>query len=83
MDRIRQLPHNYLDKYLTEVRAEGRYAFTLEELKNEFALSYPALKQNLYRLKLKKEVVRICQGFLCDYPARIFKAEDASALSVY
>jgi hypothetical protein len=57
MDRIRQLPHNYLDMYLTEVRAEGRYAFTLEELKNEFALSYPALKQNLYRLNWSFSII--------------------------
>jgi hypothetical protein len=63
MDRNRKFSHNYLDKYLTEVRAEGRYTFTLEEVKNEFALSYPALKQNLYRMKLKKEVVQIRHGF--------------------
>jgi predicted transcriptional regulator of viral defense system len=68
MDRIRQLRHNYLDKYLTEVRAQGRYAFTLQELKNEFALSYPALKQNLYRLKLKKEIAQIRQGFYVIIP---------------
>jgi predicted transcriptional regulator of viral defense system len=73
MDRIRQFSHNYLDKYLTEVRAEGRYAFTLEELKNEFALSYPALKQNLYRLKLKKEVVQIRQGFYVIIPPEYSK----------
>jgi predicted transcriptional regulator of viral defense system len=73
MGRIRQLPHNYLDKYLTEVRAQGRYAFTLEELKNEFAVSYPALKQNLYRLKLKKEVVQIRQGFYVIIPPEYSK----------
>jgi predicted transcriptional regulator of viral defense system len=73
MNRIRQLPHNYLDKYLTEVRAEGRYAFTLEELKSEFALSYPALKQNLYRLKLKKEVAQIRQGFYVIIPPEYSK----------
>jgi predicted transcriptional regulator of viral defense system len=73
MSRIRQLPHNYLDKYLTEVRAQGRYAFTLEELKNEFALSYPTLKQNLYRLKLKKEIAQIRQGFYVIIPPEYSK----------
>jgi predicted transcriptional regulator of viral defense system len=73
MDRIRQFPNNYLDKYLTEVRAQGRYAFTLEELKNRFALSYPALKQNLYRLKLKKEVAQIRQGFYVIIPPEYSK----------
>ena len=73
MDRLRQLPHSYLDKYLTEVRAQGRYAFTLEELKSEFALSYPALKQNLYLLKLKKAVARIRQGFYVIIPPEYSK----------
>jgi predicted transcriptional regulator of viral defense system len=73
MDRIRQLPHNYLDEYLTEVRAQGRYIITLEELKNEFTLSYPALKQNLYRLKLKKEVAQVRQGFYVIIPPEYSK----------
>jgi predicted transcriptional regulator of viral defense system len=73
MDRIRPLPHSYLDKYLTEVRAQGRYTFTLDELKDEFALSYPALKQNLYRLKLKKEVAQIRQGFYVIIPPEYSK----------
>jgi predicted transcriptional regulator of viral defense system len=73
MDGSRQLPYNYLDKYLTEVRAQGRYAFTLEELQKEFVLSYPALKQNLYRLKLKKEVVQIRQGFYLIIPPEYSK----------
>jgi hypothetical protein len=64
MERIKKLPHNCLDKYLTEVRAQGRYAFTLEELKNKFALSYPALKQNLYRLKLKKKLPGFVRVFM-------------------
>ena len=73
MDKIRQLPYNYLDKYLTEVRAQGHYAFMLEELKNEFALSYPALKQSLYRLKLKKEIAQIRQGFYVIIPPEYSK----------
>jgi predicted transcriptional regulator of viral defense system len=73
MDGIRKLSHNYLDKYLTEVRAQGGYAFTLEELKNEFALSYPALKQSLYWLKLKKEVAQIRQCFYVIIPPEYSK----------
>jgi hypothetical protein len=31
-----------------------RCAFTVEETKGTFALSYPAIRQSLFRLKLKK-----------------------------
>ncbi|MDR0619424.1 MAG: hypothetical protein LBG17_05950 [Bacteroidales bacterium] len=51
MGKIRQLPYNYSDKYPTEVRAQGHYAFMLEGLKNEFALSYPAMKPGSTHLK--------------------------------
>jgi predicted transcriptional regulator of viral defense system len=63
MGNTSQSTYNYLDKYLTDVRAQGRYCFTLSELQKKFDLTYSALKQNLYRLKLKKEVVQIRQGF--------------------
>jgi predicted transcriptional regulator of viral defense system len=73
MDEVRQFPYNYLGKYLTEIRAGGRYAFTLEALKSKFDLSYPTLKQNLYRLKLKKEIVQIRQGFYVIIPPEYSK----------
>jgi predicted transcriptional regulator of viral defense system len=73
MDNNIQLPYNYLDKYLTEVRSQGRHAFTVEELKNEFNLSYPALRQNLFRLKLKKEIALIRQGFYVIIPPEYSK----------
>jgi predicted transcriptional regulator of viral defense system len=73
MTGSRQFPNNYLDKYLTDVRAQGRYSFTLSELQNQFGLTYPALKQNLYRLKLKKEVVQIRQGFYVIIPPEYSK----------
>jgi predicted transcriptional regulator of viral defense system len=68
MENRSQLPYNYLDKYLTEVRSQGRYAFTVEELKKRFNLSVPALRQNLFRLKLKKEISLIRQGFYVIIP---------------
>ncbi len=73
MDEISQLPYNYLDKYLKEVRTQGRYAFTVNELKNRFNLSYPALRQNLFRLKLKKEIALIRQGFYVIIPPEYSK----------
>jgi predicted transcriptional regulator of viral defense system len=68
-----QHPYNYLNKYLTEVRSQGRYAFTVEELKNEFNLSCPALRQSLFRLKSKKEIALIRQSFYVIIPPEYSK----------
>jgi predicted transcriptional regulator of viral defense system len=68
-----QLQYNYLERYLTEVRSQGRYAFTVEELKNRFDRSYPALRQNLFRLKTKKEIALIRQGFYVIIPPEYSK----------
>ncbi|MDR1981286.1 MAG: type IV toxin-antitoxin system AbiEi family antitoxin [Tannerellaceae bacterium] len=68
-----QTTYNYLDKYLIEVRAQGRYAFTAEELKNKFNLSPNALNQLLYRLKQKKEVAQIRHGFYVIIPPEYSK----------
>ena len=68
MEKNRQLPYNYLDRYLTEVRAQGRYAFTVEELKNELNVSLSAIRQNIFRLKLKNEIALIRQGFYVIIP---------------
>jgi predicted transcriptional regulator of viral defense system len=68
MDDDRQFTYNYLDKYLTEIRSQGRYAFTVEELRSHFDRSYPALRQSLFRLKAKKEITLIRKGFYVIIP---------------
>lgn len=68
-----QTTYNYLDKYLIGVRAQGRYAFTAEELKNKFDLSPNALNQILYRLKQKREIALIRQGFYVIIPPEYSK----------
>ena len=73
MKDIERFSYNYLDKYLTEIRSQGRYAFTVEELKSQFDKSYPALRQNLFRLKAKKEVALIRQGFYVIIPPEYSK----------
>lgn len=70
---INVMSYNYLNKYLTQIRAQGRYAFTLEELKAEFNLPYPTIKQALYRLKSKKEIAQIRQGFYVIIPPEYSK----------
>jgi predicted transcriptional regulator of viral defense system len=73
MDCNSQLSYNYLDRYLTEVRAQGRYAFTIEELKNVLNVSISALRQSLYRLRLKNEIAIIRQGFYVIVPPEYSK----------
>ena len=63
MDKDSRMTYNYLENHLHSIRARGRYSFTLEELKKEFDLPYLTIKQNLYRLKVKKKIVQIRQGF--------------------
>ena len=65
--------YNQLDNYLREVRSQGRYGFTLDELKNVFQMQYPAIKQRVHRLKLKNEISAIRQGFYVIIPAEYSK----------
>jgi predicted transcriptional regulator of viral defense system len=73
MNNTSRLPYNYLDKYLTEIRSQGRYAFTVEELTNRFNLSVTAIRQNLFRLKRKKEIAIIRHGFYVIIPPEYSK----------
>ena len=73
MKDIERVTYNYLDKYLTEVRSQGRYAFTVEELKSQLNRSNTALRQNLFRLKSKKEIAIIRQGFYVIIPPEYSK----------
>lgn len=63
MNNIEQTSYNYLESYIDNILSTGRYSFTLKELQEEFNISYRALKQNIYRLKLKKAIVQVRQGF--------------------
>jgi len=64
---------SHVTKYLIEIRAQGRYSFTTEELKNQFILSPNALKKILYRLKQKKEIALVSQGFYVIIPPEYSK----------
>jgi len=73
MESTSQSTYNYLDKYLIEVRSQGRYAFTLDELENKFKTPYHSLRQILYRLKKKNEIAQIRQGFYVIIPPEYSK----------
>ena len=60
--------YNYLEEYIDNVRSKGRYAFTLEELKEKFEVTDKAILQSLYRLKTKKKIVQIRKGFYTILP---------------
>ena len=65
--------YRQIDSYLREVRSQGRYAFTLDELKNVFQMQYPAIKQKLHRLKSQNEIAAVRQGFYVIIPAEYSK----------
>ena len=53
--------YNYLENYPDTVRAKGRCAFTIDELKDKFDISDNAIYQNLYHLKSKKRIIQVRQ----------------------
>ena len=82
MNTNKAMNHNYIESFLHTIRASGRYSFTLEELKNEFDLPYLTIKQNLYRLKVKKKVAQIRQGFYVIIPPE-YSASDILPSSLF
>jgi predicted transcriptional regulator of viral defense system len=64
---------NYLSKYLSSVRSQGRYTFTLDELREQFDLSNTTLNQSLGRLKAKNEIAQIRKGFYAIIPPEYLK----------
>ncbi len=60
--------YNYLEDYLKVVQSKGRYAVTLEELKNNFNSSEKAILQNIYRLKNKNQLAQVRKGFYVIVP---------------
>tara|TARA_R110002051_G_scaffold161672_1_gene233250 strand:- start:6453 stop:7262 length:810 start_codon:yes stop_codon:yes gene_type:complete len=62
------LSYNYLEEFLDKIRAKGRFAFTLDEIRNQFNISDKAISQNLYRLKSKNKIVQIRKEFYTILP---------------
>ncbi|MCP9765665.1 type IV toxin-antitoxin system AbiEi family antitoxin domain-containing protein [Lacihabitans soyangensis] len=56
-------PYGYLEDFVNEMRSNGRYAFSLQEVRNRFEQSDEAIKKALQRLKKKKEVALIRNEF--------------------
>ena len=60
--------YRYLETFINELRGNGKYNFTLNDLRNKYNLSDEALKKALQRLTNKKEVARVRQGFYVIVP---------------
>lgn len=55
--------YGYLESFINELRSNGRYAFSLPEVRNQFEQSDEAIKKALQRLKKKKEIALIRNEF--------------------
>lgn len=53
----------YLEDFINELRSNGRYAFSLQEVRKQFDQSDQAIKKALQRLKKKKEIALIRNEF--------------------
>lgn len=62
--------YNYINDYLTEIQAKGRYSVTLGELSNRFSTSEKAILQNIYRLKRKNQLAQVRKEFYVIVPPR-------------
>ncbi|GHT02923.1 hypothetical protein AGMMS49525_07160 [Bacteroidia bacterium] len=68
MENRNKLGYIHLNNYLKEVRTQGRYSFTFDELKNTLGASVAAIRQSLFRLKTRNEIAVIRQGFYVIIP---------------
>ncbi len=52
-----------MDQFINELRSEGKYSFTLAEVRNQFEQSDEAIKKALQRLKKKKAIALVRNEF--------------------
>jgi predicted transcriptional regulator of viral defense system len=57
------ITYGYLDQFINELRSEGKYAFSLAEVRNRFEQSDEAIKKALQRLKKKKAIALVRNEF--------------------
>ena len=60
--------YGYLEDFINELRSNGRYAFSLPEVRNRFEQSDEAIKKALQRLKKKKEIALVRNEFYVIVP---------------
>lgn len=57
-----------LEDYVFKARSTGRYSVSLMELREHFDVTEKALQQAIFRLKVKKTIVQLRQGFYIIIP---------------
>ena len=57
------IQYGYIEDFVNELRSNGRYAFSLQEVRNRFHQSDEAIKKALQRLKKKKEIAMVRNEF--------------------
>lgn len=60
--------YEYIDKYLLEIRAKGRYSFTFNELSNTFDVSDEAIRRKINRLKNDRKIAIVRKDFYVVLP---------------
>lgn len=60
--------YNYLTGFTEKLQSEGRYAFTLSEVKKTFELSEDAIKLALSRLVRKRRIISVRRSFYVIVP---------------
>lgn len=74
--------YKYLEAFLAEQRASGRYSFTTENLHVQLGISENALKKSLQRLKAQELVVMVRKGFYVIVPPE-YKIKGIIPTSLY
>jgi len=64
--------HNYISKYIDNLQSEGKYSFTLREIKSKFKKNINTIRMSLLRLSKKGKIVSVKKGFYVIVP-RILK----------
>lgn len=60
--------YKYLDSFIDDQRANGKYSFTIDGLHTQLGVSENALKKSLQRLRSQEAVVMIRRGFYVIVP---------------
>lgn len=74
--------YKYLDSFLDEQRANGKYTFATDGLHNHLGVSENALNQTLHRLKKKGSIAMVRKGFYAIVPPE-YKSKGIIPTSLY
>jgi len=62
------LSYNYLEDFTNELQRNGRYSFSIEEIRAEFNANNEALKKSIQRLSKKGKILTVRKGFYLIIP---------------